>query len=86
MAPWRNKTAKSPSEIEIRVNSSRTHSPTHEMHHQLECIAQASACREKAQADPARYDYWIDEAVMWHQRAIHAGSCPGHPTILTAGE
>jgi hypothetical protein len=36
------------------------------------CIAQASICRGKAQADPARYDYWIDQAVVWLQRAIQA--------------
>jgi hypothetical protein len=35
-----------------------------------ECLVQASICRENAQADPARYDYWIDEAVVWLQRAI----------------
>jgi hypothetical protein len=33
-------------------------------------IKQASACREKAQSDPAQHDYWIDEAVVWLQRAI----------------
>jgi hypothetical protein len=37
-----------------------------------ECLAQASICREKAQADSARYDYWIDQAVVWLQRAIQA--------------
>jgi hypothetical protein len=38
-----------------------------------ECMAQASICREKALADPAKYDYWIDEAIVWHQRAIGTG-------------
>ena len=33
-------------------------------------IKQASGCREKAQSDPAQHDYWIDEAVVWLQRAI----------------
>ena len=42
-------------------------------HQRLDCIAQATFCREKAQADPARHDYWIDEAVVWHQRAVDAG-------------
>ena len=42
------------------------------MYQRQECIAQASACRENAQADPGRHDYWIDEAVVWHQRAIEA--------------
>ena len=42
------------------------------MYRRDECIAQASTCREKAQADPARYDYWIDQAVVWLQRAIQA--------------
>jgi hypothetical protein len=35
-----------------------------------ECLDQASTCREKAEADPARYDYWIDQAIVWLQRAI----------------
>lgn len=43
------------------------------MYQRHECIAQASACREKAHADPGRHDYWIDEAVAWHQRAIQPG-------------
>jgi hypothetical protein len=29
-------------------------------------------CREKAQADPVRNDYWIDRAIVWHQRAIQS--------------
>jgi hypothetical protein len=37
-----------------------------------ECIAQASICREKAQAEPARYDHWIDQAVVWLKRALQA--------------
>jgi hypothetical protein len=40
------------------------------MYQRQECLAQASICREKAQADPARYDYWIDQAAVWLQRAI----------------
>jgi hypothetical protein len=42
------------------------------MYQRDECLAQASTCREKAQADPALYDYWIDQAVVWLQRAIKA--------------
>jgi hypothetical protein len=34
------------------------------------CIAQASACRAKAEADPANRDHWIDESIMWLERAI----------------
>lgn len=49
-----------------------TAAPVTAMYQRQECIAQASACREKAQSDPARYDYWIDEAVVWLQRAIEA--------------
>ena len=55
------------------ANSSRIHSPGNAMVQRQECIAQASLCRAKAQADPARYDFWIDEAVAWHQRAIQPG-------------
>ena len=40
------------------------------MYEREECIAQASICREKAQADPARHDHWIDEAIVWPQRAV----------------
>jgi hypothetical protein len=43
------------------------------MYQRDECVAQASFCREKAQADPAHYDYWIDQAVVWLQRALQAG-------------
>jgi hypothetical protein len=32
------------------------------MYQRRQCIAQASICRERAQADPVRHDYWIDEA------------------------
>lgn len=34
------------------------------------CLAQASACREKAEADPANSDYWIDESIKWLERAV----------------
>ncbi|WP_159008645.1 hypothetical protein [Bradyrhizobium sp. S69] len=42
------------------------------MYQRDECINQASICREQAKADPARYDDWIDQATVWHQRAIQA--------------
>jgi hypothetical protein len=42
------------------------------MYQRDECIAQASICREKAQADPAHSEYWIDRAIVWHRRAIIA--------------
>jgi hypothetical protein len=34
------------------------------------CIAQASACREKARTEPERQEYWIDESIRWLERAI----------------
>jgi hypothetical protein len=36
------------------------------------CLAQASACREKAETDFANRDYWIDEAIKWLERAATA--------------
>jgi hypothetical protein len=33
------------------------------------CLAQAAACREKAESDPANRDHWIDEAIRWLERA-----------------
>jgi len=42
------------------------------MYQREECLVHASACREKAQADPGRSNYWIDRAVVWHQRAAQA--------------
>jgi hypothetical protein len=34
------------------------------------CIAKASACREKAQSEPDRRDYWIDESIKWLELAM----------------
>ena len=50
------------------------------MYQRKECLVQASICREKALAEPARYDDWIDEAVLWLQRAVDArdGSAVTH--------
>jgi hypothetical protein len=42
------------------------------MYRREECLVQASICREKAKADPARFDDWIDQAIVWLQRAIQA--------------
>jgi hypothetical protein len=52
------------------------------MYRREECLVQASICREKAKADPARYDYWIDRAIVWLQRAIQAsrGNGVAHAT------
>ena len=43
------------------------------MYQRQECLVRAAVCREKAQADPAHYDHWIDEAIVWLQRAIGTG-------------
>jgi hypothetical protein len=42
------------------------------MYRRDECLAEASTCREKAQADPALCDYWVEQAAVWLQRAIQA--------------
>jgi len=42
------------------------------VYHRDKCLAEASICREKSRADPTRSDYWIDRAVIWHQRAALA--------------
>jgi hypothetical protein len=42
------------------------------MYQREECLVQASMCREKAEADPVRNDYWIDRAIVWHQRAVQS--------------
>jgi len=34
------------------------------------CVAQASVCRKKAQTEPERQEYWIDESIRWLERAI----------------
>lgn len=34
------------------------------------CITLASVCREKAQTEPERQEYWIDESIRWLERAI----------------
>jgi hypothetical protein len=34
------------------------------------CLAQAAACRIKAEADPANRDYWVDESIKWLERAV----------------
>ena len=47
-----------------------TGAPVTAMYQRKECIDQASACRERAQSDPAHYDYWINEAIVWLLRTI----------------
>jgi hypothetical protein len=34
------------------------------------CLAQANACRARAQADPENSDHWIEESIKWLERAI----------------
>jgi hypothetical protein len=34
------------------------------------CLAQADACRARAQADPTNSDYWIEQSIKWLERAI----------------
>jgi len=34
------------------------------------CLAQASACRARAEADPTNRDRWVDESIKWLERAI----------------
>ena len=36
------------------------------------CLNQANAFREKALADPEHHDQWIDEAIIWLERAMEA--------------
>jgi hypothetical protein len=36
-------------------------------------LKNAADCREKAKTEPARADYWTDEAIIWLQRAIETG-------------
>jgi hypothetical protein len=45
----------------------------HTTYRREDCLVQASICREKAQADPARSDYWINRAIVWHRRAVQGG-------------
>lgn len=37
------------------------------------CLNHADAFREKAIADPAHHDEWIDEAIKWLEYAMEAG-------------
>ena len=48
------------------------------MYRREECNAQAAACREKAQADPDLYDYWIDQAIVWLQRGVQTETAVTH--------
>jgi hypothetical protein len=42
------------------------------MDHKAACLAEAAACRIKAEAEanPANRDYWVDEAIKWLERAV----------------
>ena len=42
------------------------------------CLVQAAACREKAEADTANRDYWINQAVKWLELAVNP---TGHVAI-----
>jgi hypothetical protein len=46
------------------------------------CLAQAAACRAKAQADPANRGRWIDAAIDWLERAVQF---PGRVEIMFEG-
>jgi hypothetical protein len=37
------------------------------------CLAQAAACRARAEADPVNRDYWVDESIKWLERAVQTG-------------
>jgi hypothetical protein len=39
------------------------------MNHYVACRAEAAVCREKAEADSDRRDYWHAEAQKWERRA-----------------
>jgi hypothetical protein len=45
------------------------------------CLAQATACRAKAEADPANCDYWVDESIKWLERAVEK-----HPRLRVSFE
>jgi hypothetical protein len=42
------------------------------------CLKIAADWRERAKADPARAEYWNDEAIIWLQRAIETGRAITH--------
>jgi hypothetical protein len=49
------------------------------------CLKQADAFREKAIADPAHHDQWIDEAIKWLEKAMEA-SCHVAVTVEARDE
>jgi hypothetical protein len=55
------------------------------MYQREECLAQASMCREKARADPVRNDYWIDQAIVWLQRAMQSSRANAVPYEIHDG-
>ena len=42
-------------------------------------------CREKARADPVRNDYWIDQAIVWLQRAMQSSRANAVPYEIHDG-
>jgi hypothetical protein len=42
---------------------------TAKMNHYVACRAEAAVCREKAETNINRRDYWIAEAQKWEKRA-----------------
>jgi hypothetical protein len=42
---------------------------TAKMNHYIACRAEAAVCREKAEANMKRCDYWLAEAQKWEKRA-----------------
>jgi hypothetical protein len=47
------------------------------------CLAQAAACRARAETDPANRDRWINEAIDWLERAAQS---PGRVAMTFEGK
>jgi hypothetical protein len=41
-----------------------------------ECLKQAADCREKVKTHPEQHDFWINEAMIWTERAAQARGEP----------
>jgi hypothetical protein len=46
------------------------------------CLAQAAACRARAETDPVNRDRWINEAIDWLERAAQS---PGRVAVTFEG-
>jgi len=46
------------------------------------CLEQARVFREKAEADPANRERWVNEAIQWLERAVASGG----QVVVTIGE